>query len=51
MRVRWPYLDASGREIGAERFDYTLRREEGVLLIRSALIRGIEADAMGGKLS
>jgi len=43
VRIRWPYLDASGREIGAERSDYTLRRgDSGALAIRCVLMRGVE---------
>jgi hypothetical protein len=43
VRVRWPYLDATGREVGAERSDYTLRREPGGrLAIRCVLMRGVE---------
>lgn len=43
VRVRWPYLDASGREIGAERADVTLRRDRGgALAIRCVLMRGVE---------
>ncbi len=43
VRVRWPYLDASGREVGAERSDYTLRRgDDGRLAIRCVLMRGVE---------
>jgi hypothetical protein len=42
-KVRWPYLDASGREVGAEASDYTLwRNERGELKIRSVLMRGVE---------
>jgi hypothetical protein len=43
VRIRWPYLDASGREVGAERSDYTLRRDRsGALVIRCVLMRGVE---------
>jgi ketosteroid isomerase-like protein len=43
VRVRWPYLDASGREVGAEASDYTLRRDPmGRLLICAAVMRGVE---------
>jgi hypothetical protein len=43
VRVRWPYLDETRREVGAERSDYTLRRDNsGKLTIRSVLMRGIE---------
>lgn len=41
VRVRWPYLDASGREVGAEASDYTLRRDpSGRLRICAVLMRG-----------
>jgi hypothetical protein len=43
VRLRWPYLDAAGREVGAERSDYTLRRgDDGALAIRCVLMRGVE---------
>lgn len=43
VRIRWPYLDATGREVGAERSDYTLRRDRnGALVIRCVLMRGVE---------
>ena len=46
VRVRWPYLDATGREIGAERSDYTLRRVDGgPLAIRCVLMRGVEGSS------
>jgi hypothetical protein len=39
--VRWPHLDASGREVNSESSDYTLRRDEqGKLKIRAVLMRG-----------
>lgn len=39
--VRWPYLKASGEEIGEERSTYTLMRGKGgELEIRSILMRG-----------
>ena len=39
--VRWPHLDASGREVNSESSDYTLRRDDhGKLKIRSVLMRG-----------
>ena len=42
--VRWPYLDATGRTVGAETSDYTLRRDDhGQLRIRCVLMRGTEA--------
>jgi hypothetical protein len=44
--VRWPYLDAAGKVIGAERSDYTLRRDDnGELKIRSVLMRGVEGES------
>ena len=43
VKVRWPYLDAKGREIGAEASDYTLRRDdENKLKVREVLMRGVE---------
>jgi hypothetical protein len=40
--VRWPYLDASGNEIGAEASTYTLRRDDsGKLKMHVALMRGV----------
>jgi hypothetical protein len=43
VEVRWPYLDANGKEIGGERSDYTLLRDsQGKLRIRSILMRGEE---------
>ena len=43
VRVRWPYRDDSGREVGAERADYTLRRDNsGALAIRCVMMRGVE---------
>lgn len=43
VKVRWPYLDANGREVGAEASDYTLWRDDrGRLKIRSILMRGVE---------
>jgi hypothetical protein len=45
VKVRWPHLDASGREIGAEASDYTLRRDaKGQLQICAVLMRGVEPD-------
>lgn len=39
--VRWPHLDAHGREVGSESADYTLRRDAGgKLRIRYVLMRG-----------
>jgi hypothetical protein len=43
VKVRWPYIDASGREVGAEASDYTLRRDSaGRLRICAVLMRGIQ---------
>ena len=42
--VRWPYLDAQGREQGAETSTYTLRRDDdGELRLRVAVMHGVEA--------
>ena len=39
--VRFPHLDANGREVGSESSDYTLRRDDhGKLRVRSVLMRG-----------
>lgn len=41
VEVRWPYLDAQGREMGYETSTYTLRRNEsGVWKIRCATMHG-----------
>lgn len=41
--VRWPYLDATGKQVGAEKSDYTLRRDDrGDLKIRFVMYRGVE---------
>lgn len=44
VKVRWPYLDAAGNEVGAERSDYTLARDDdsGELRVRCVLMRGVE---------
>jgi hypothetical protein len=43
-RVRWPYLDAKGQEMGAETSTYTLvRREKGDWKLRIAVMHGREA--------
>lgn len=43
VKVRWPYLDEEGREIGAEASDYTFRRDaKGELKLRVAVMRGVE---------
>ncbi len=43
VRVRWPYLESSGREIGAEASDYTISRaSDGSLRLRVAIMRGVE---------
>lgn len=42
-KVRWPYFDTHGAEVGAEASDYTLRRDEtGKLRVRYVLMRGVE---------
>jgi hypothetical protein len=44
VRVRWPYLDAQAREMGAEISTYTLSRQsKGDWKIRIALMHGKEA--------
>ena len=44
VRVRWPYLDKEGREVGAETSTYTLTREGGgEWKIRIAVMHGQEA--------
>lgn len=44
VKVRWPYLDAAGRERGVEASDYTLRRDDsGALKVRSVLMRGAQS--------
>lgn len=44
VRVRWPYLDAAGVEVGAEASTYTLRRNaDGEWRLRVALMHGQEA--------
>jgi hypothetical protein len=41
VTVRWPYLDASGDEVGEESMTYTLRRDvEGNLRLRAAILHG-----------
>lgn len=43
VKVRWPYLDAQGKEVGAEASDYTLRRNDaGKLEVRCVTMRGVE---------
>lgn len=43
-RVRWPYLDPKGRELGAETSTYTLVREDGgQWKLRVAVSHGKEA--------
>ena len=43
VKVRWPYLDASGKELGGEASDYTLCRDhDGALKIRVITMRGVE---------
>ncbi len=44
VRVHWPYLDAQGRDVGAECATYTLAREEdGDWKVRIAVLHGREA--------
>jgi hypothetical protein len=44
VRVRWPYLDAEGREMGAETSTYTLVRQgSGDWKLRVAVMHGREA--------
>ena len=44
VRVRWPYLDTEGREMGAETSTYTLvRPEKGDWKLRIAVMHGKEA--------
>ena len=44
VRVRWPYLDATGQEMGAETSTYTLaRQEKGDWKVRIAVMHGREA--------
>lgn len=44
VRVRWPWLDDAGREMGAECATYTLRRDPaGDWKIRVVLLHGAEA--------
>jgi ketosteroid isomerase-like protein len=43
VAVRWPYLDAKGKEVGAEASTYTLRRDDqGELKLHVAVMHGIE---------
>ncbi|HEU0036692.1 MAG TPA: hypothetical protein VFQ53_39030 [Kofleriaceae bacterium] len=40
LKMRWPYVDVEGREVGSEVSDYTLRRDDlGRLEIRALLVR------------
>jgi ketosteroid isomerase-like protein len=44
VRVRWPYLDKDGKEVGAECSTYTLRRAaDGEWRLRIAVMHGQEA--------
>jgi hypothetical protein len=44
VRVRWPWMDDDGREVGAECSTYTLRRDSlGDWKIRLAIMHGAEA--------
>jgi hypothetical protein len=43
--VRWPYLDADGREVGAESSTYALcRDEDGELKMRVVIMRGVATE-------
>ncbi|HEU5076324.1 MAG TPA: hypothetical protein VFU02_19160 [Polyangiaceae bacterium] len=49
-RVRWPYLDDSGKSLGAESSSYTLKRNaDGELKLRVVLMRGVEESAPAAK--
>lgn len=44
VRVRWPWIDDDGHEMGAECSTYTLRRDSlGDWKIRLAIMHGVEA--------
>lgn len=44
VRVRWPWLDAQGREVGGETSTYTLKRDDGgEWKLRIAVMHGPEA--------
>lgn len=46
VEVRWPYVDAQGRETGGESSTYTLRRDEsGALRLRVAIMQGARDEA------
>jgi hypothetical protein len=41
VRVRWPYLNSHGDEVGEESMTYTLRRDDaGNLRLRAAILHG-----------
>ena len=41
VEVRWPYIDVSGDEIGAESSTYIVRREDdGEIMIRATIMQG-----------
>lgn len=43
VRVRWPYLDANGKEVGAESSTYTLRKDDGGdWRLRVSMMHGVE---------
>lgn len=43
VSVRWPYLDAKGKEVGAEASTYTLKRDEqGELKLHATVMHGVE---------
>lgn len=42
VEVRWPWLDAAGRESGSETSTYTLRRDDGGRLrVRAVVMHGV----------
>jgi ketosteroid isomerase-like protein len=44
VQVRWPYLDAHGKERGEETSTYTLRRgDDGALKLRIAVMHGAKS--------
>jgi hypothetical protein len=45
VEVRWPWLDANGRESGSETSTYTFRRDDsGQLKLRTAVLHGVAKD-------
>jgi len=50
--VRWPWLDADGKEQGDESSSYILRRDDsGELLVQAAIMRGASSDFAEGVAS